>query len=148
MTHISLELAKWLKERGCEVENGMCILLDCNELCRKEDLGDYRIGRDAMRTYSWYDILVTHAKEFWGDDFWVCDECGKLSSTPSASHDAYENGDQTVCVCRQLNDGDSPLWVTRRKYHTKGLLDLLQYGKIQEAEDYVRKYSVFANPKP
>lgn len=125
MTHISLELAKWLKERGCEVENGMCILLDCNELCRKEDLGDYRIGRDAMRTYSWYDILVTHAKEFWGegevgmnDAVWVDDTGQMRKCSPN-----YEN-------------------------YARIILTLLQQNKIQEAEDYVRQYSVFANPKP
>lgn len=64
---ISKELALWLKERGCEIGGGACLLLDCNELCREEDLGDYRIGVDAVRTYSWYDILATHAKEFWGE---------------------------------------------------------------------------------
>ena len=82
---ISPELAKWLKGRGCEIESGVCLLLDCNELCAQEYLGDYKIGVDAMLAYSWYDILVTHAKEFWGEDgsaSSICNGCyGRFHTT-------------------------------------------------------------------
>ncbi len=132
MTHISKELAEWLKERACSVEptayyyrcrGGSNVRLkDCVWGEWKFVVG--RIDWEAMivddginpreeqclPAYSWYDILVTHAKEFWDEIVWY----GRESNVP---------------VCEACGED---------------LLHFLQQGKTQEAEEYVKTHSLFA----
>lgn len=156
--YISKELAQWLEEKGCKIWPPEMIWAECWIPDRRNgatgmNAGFYEwkiIPRKSTRryvgmfaAYSWYDILVTHAKEFWGD-LWVCDECGKLSTSPLTSLEAFKAGSTTECVCRQLNDGDSPFWITKAEHATVGILELLQNGDFQKAEAYVREHSLFA----
>ena len=112
-TYISKDLAAWIKERGCEVEaemhwqsirKGNDYQIYTKGMVEQNQNHFYGMGYPA---YTYYDILVTHVKEFW--------------SAPGGSY--YE------------------LW----QQHPLQVILFLQKKKIQEAEDYIKKYSVFAN---
>ena len=121
MTHISKELAEWLKERGCKLDSQYIwnsIWKDQKdrlfELCSTEIVKHHPslFYDEGYPAYSWYDILVTHAKEFWGEKMVNINDYGYGTA-------AY------------VDAGEALL------YH-------LQMGETQEAEDYVKKHSLFA----
>ena len=130
-THISQELAIWLKERGCEVESEFYYgVANDGEYCKfsgqKSGDIDIPVGKregsvqhciiaeksEFYPAYSWYDILVTHAKEFWGEE--LVYECECVGMIP-----AYEG-------------------------HSHQVLIYLQNGDLKEAETYVREHSLFS----
>ena len=134
-THISKELAVWLKRHGCEIYSPCKWVVDSKTKeykmvddngPREENVNYIACGFDGadesrpwlekgygemFYAYSWYDILVTHAKEFWGE--------------------------------KEVNNQNNTWRVTAKKLHTENILALLQENKIQETEDYVRKHSLF-----
>lgn len=71
--YISKDLASWLKESGCEVPHTHA----WDNYWRGDD--DFELhprlpnGKTVpanykeCRAYSWFDILVTYAEEFWGE---------------------------------------------------------------------------------
>lgn len=111
---ISKELAKWLKERGCEI--GCPYLYDTEGKLWEADFfhSIARSDRDyvAGNAYSWYEILVTHAKEFWGEEEY--------------------NSDEHYYTVYEYN------------YWGQSLLFQLQSGDIQGAENWVREHSLFS----
>lgn len=158
-THITKELALWLKERGCELE--------CTHYWESKILGytggDFRravFSKDEFTlqseyncymhavpshyqdipAYTYYDILVTHAQEFWGEGE-VCGDCGRKLK-PDTFHTKKESFSGFRCDCGfQVH----PFFTNCYEHHSSELLQLLQQNKIQEAEDYIKKHSVFAN---
>lgn len=140
MTHISLELAKWLKGRGCKIESKTWW---GTVWTKPGEIGWNIVDRpdgDGARAYSWYDLLVTHAKEFWGEEE-ICGDCGR-TLRPAVFHRGNDAIDGFRCDC---GFQAQPFFTNCYEHHTSELLQLLQQNKIQEAELYVRKYSVFAD---
>lgn len=79
--YINKDLAEWLRERGAyhlraeyvyawDFDNPSFITMDQlgKEVAEKEREKIGSGGGWCARAYSWYDILVTHAKEFWGEE--------------------------------------------------------------------------------
>jgi len=145
-THISKELAEWLKERGCKISpsahwtrwkvgilkhGGPAEPHLSNEWFIAENPAwwDERLQLPA---YSWYDILVVHAKEFWGEEGYYDIKTGKFTGMTSITQ---------IDVNR---DGGKVYWNSQLE-KTEHLLYLLQRNKIQEAEKYVKTHSLFAN---
>lgn len=153
MTHISKKLAEWLKERGCEIEStayyyrcrgGSNVRLkDC--VWEEWEFVEGRIDWEAMivddginpreeqclPAYSWYDILVTYSKEFWGEEGYYDISTNKFTGMVS------------VTQIDTLKHGGKIYWNSPAEM-TEGLLYLLRQGKTQEAEGYVKKHSLFA----
>ena len=69
-THITKELASWLAMQGCDLPTKLYWLRS------KSFYEEWYVGErerrpsdydfDVLPAYTYYDILVTHAKEFWG----------------------------------------------------------------------------------
>lgn len=122
---ISKELALWLKERGCEIKPDFCYVPDFggrSSLVKTEDVSMFLMDK-AIPAYSWYDILVTHAKEFWGREF----------------HDHSEDKGP-YCSC-PLNCEDYAYY-----RHPTQVLRHLVTNDTEEAESYVREHSLFNKP--
>lgn len=145
---ISKDLSLWLKEMGCDVESDY-LWMECentssiapgrpvphrfSEFGTRDDL-NFRLNQDHIRVishapaYSWLDILVHHAKEFWSQGQ-CCYYCG-CEEDRFCCPDHHSRGCGT----------------TTQDYRTQKVLAFLQQSKFQEAEDYVREHSVFNNP--
>lgn len=135
-THISKELDLWLKERGCEIETKavwidhlhLGWMLKDKETASDRDNENGTCWLDGAKqilpAYSWYDILVTHAKEFWGEEF----------------HD--HSGDKGPYLSCPLNCEDFAY-----QRHPTQVLRHLVTNDTEDSEDYVREHSLFSNPK-
>lgn len=114
--YISLNLAKKLHEAGCEIRADKWWWNDSqpgyhNMGETRWRLVDKELDKDSIPAYSYYDILVTHSKEFFGEE---------EVSAPGRIYLAFET-------------------------YGHNTLDMLQQGKIMEAEEYIWKNCVF-NP--
>lgn len=128
-THITKELALWLKERGCEIEANAYYddfslfvrmikwssasegyFVDNSDFTNwiEEECFLYETP-NLVPTYTYYDILVTHANEFWGEI-----QVEKTGQSKGA-------------------------------YHSHMVFTMLQKGLHKMAEDYIRTHCVFAN---
>jgi len=134
-THISKDLALWLKERGCRVECSR-VWATYTPASGGEpfDLvvgyGDdtFLWSESLPPAYTFYDIIVTYAKEFWGEEKMFC-------------HEAYKGVfHRSGC---QAMDCSVNATIKGYLFHPQWIIDLLQQNKIQEAEDYIKKHSVF-----
>lgn len=155
-TYISKELAQWLKERGCKIETDMYwntfIERDFTEKVRENapflglkverrhrwELGSWY--HENVPAYSWYDILVTYAKEFWGEEN-TCPDCAQVFTEANLFRnlDFYKGWS---CKCGFNVD---PSMAPAYSVQAEQILAMLQDGEIAEAETYVREYSLFAS---
>lgn len=138
MKYTSLELSKWLQEKGFKGEHEFVRILKegtlKGECCKVEIL--------VRREYVWkhykiickypaYDILndlcVKYAKELFGEDNY-CIECDKK---------------EEICTC----EPDAYRIQANYLYHPQLVIFFLQQGKQEEAEAYIMKHSVLNNPK-
>lgn len=128
MEHISKELAEWIRSKGCRLRTDKAYYGNARiwHDAVVETEGYYRTGNldfieaKLLFRYSWYDILVTHAVSFWGEEE-LCHFCGW--------------GECDHIQAKRI---------TAHSFRSKDLLDFLQEGKTQEAEEYVKTHSLFA----
>lgn len=163
---ISKELALWLKERGCEIEaNAYYYRWRAGKNAPLKDCiwgeWDFVLGRndeaplivddgvnpeeeERCNAYSWYSILVTHAKGFWGDAH------GQNEISPCCSHQRLHpigccDADENTCLnCRATLEVTFVGNIGYRA-HSMRLLHILLGDEIEKAEAYVREHSLFAN---
>lgn len=139
MTHISKEFAEWLKERGCEIESETWW---GTVWTKPGEIGWSIVKRpdgDGARAYTWYDILVTYSKEFWGEEK-LCDDCGKIL-VPSKFMGKYGPAEGFECGCGfNVDPNEIPAWLHRPRIVLCYLLD----NDTIEAEEYVKTHSLFA----
>ena len=129
--YCSRQLCQWLQERGCTVESDKIWLyteMMCVDVGKKSTEDEYSledrsgfpkentVGRDTP-AYSWADILIFKAREFWGEGCFEYD---------------YYNDEEGSKFC---------------EVHPQQLLSLLQQNNIKDAELYVREHSVFNTGK-
>lgn len=96
-TYISKELAIWLREKGCRLPTGKAYygnagtwhdaLVDLDGYVSADP--EFREAK-LLLAYSWYDILVTHAKEFWGEGPDKCMNWGRDGNCTSAKRAVTE----------------------------------------------------------
>ena len=90
--YIGLELAKKLKENNCEIDSVDYSWFN-EKLYGKNNVGEFQGTSDwtkdyNIRTYSYYDILITNAKEFF-----VEMEKGQLRTVTTVMIEALRKGD-------------------------------------------------------
>ncbi len=117
--YTSLELSKKLKEGGCELESGMFLCSDLGELTFSKNCYPYRAAKcgEHMIVYDILnDICVKYAKEFFG-----------------------EKENSKILMCNQCGSD----FEDKKEFLTSYILQILQKGKKQEAEDYIWKHCLF-----
>ena len=71
-THTTLETSQKLQEWGCEIESEMWWNWKCNDggkwILHDRKIDIYPYGTEFLPAHSYYSILVTHAKEFFGEE--------------------------------------------------------------------------------
>lgn len=111
---LSQPLCQWLKENGCEIPASYWW---------REENNKWSIGETVtyIPAYSWLDVLVWKAKEFFGEE--------------ESDYIWKYNGDKIV----RRNDQTFKNY----QYHTQQILSLLQQGKTEEAEAYFKEHTIF-----
>ena len=138
MKYTSQSLSKWLQEKGFKGESDYYyvrqnqavppVIINKEGLERlKKNWGNNNIGH--IEYYPAYDILndlsVKYAKELFGDALYPLEFDGKY---------IYWKGD---------NGHQYRPHLPAYKFHSSVILKLLQQGKKEEAEDYIRSNCVF-----
>lgn len=139
--YTSLELSKKLHEAGCEFESEYRHVKYGEDgygrigfIREGDEIPDFLGECEHYPAYSYYDILVTYAKEMFGEEC-VCAFTGTKGGISEC--DPWHS---TNCCCDNYIDE-----MNEYEYHTRTILDLLQQGKKEEAEKYIWEHCVFFN---
>lgn len=138
--YTSWELSKKLTKSGCQLKSEykwVCsrdrnYTLEVYEYHLLESKDSYNFDKENMSWFA-YDILndicVKYAKEFFGED----GDYGIICNFSEKEHDKY---------CDDY-DCNKTSWKLGYKYFTPLILELLQRGKKQKAEDYIWEHCLF-----
>jgi len=142
-THTSLELNKWLKEKGFDVHSNTYITdiiqegsyYARNRTHNKHDTGrSFRGNNEFYVDYNSYDILNdlcnTYAKELFGEEE-ICTWCGKLHDWEMEEDERISNN---KCNCDAYSDGYRGKAFEEFSRRT---FELVRQGKKEEAEQYI-----------
>lgn len=143
--YTSLELSKWLKWNGCELENEYAwdnYYRNYYELHPRINSGK-NIPAD-FKEYPAYDILndlcVKYAKRMFKNKC-VCRECMDLNRTFD-----YDQVSNSIGSCNNCGSNGFKNFLQLYEYLSLRIMEFLQQNKKQEAEDYIKEHCIF-NPK-